>query len=109
MPHTVCRMDGSDRYSVRLAEVRVSKSVLWMLRWGTAPWALWMLRERHRNQERIKHDLTGVAESLARYLVEARRLQIEGQRVADTTRRLTWAIAGLTLVNAAFVAYSALN
>jgi hypothetical protein len=102
-------VDGGDRYSIRLADVRVSKSVLWMLRWGTTPWALWVLRERRHNQEKVKNELTAIAESIARYLVEARRLQIEGQQVAKVTRRLTWAVVGLTLVNAAFVAYSALN
>jgi hypothetical protein len=69
----------------------------------------WALRQRRRGYHEAQKAMTDAAMSLANYMVEAQRIAREGEKIARTTRRLTWAISGLTLVNVVFVAYDILK
>ena len=80
-----------------------------MLRYIYPPVILLALRKRRRGWREAEKSASAAASALANYLVEARKLQVDSHRVADATRRLTWVIAGLTIVNVGFVAYSVLR
>jgi len=80
-----------------------------MLRYLFPPAMAWALRERQRGWHKAEKSAANAAAALASYLAEARKLQVEGQKVADATRRLTWVVVGLTVANVVFVAYSALR
>jgi hypothetical protein len=107
---TVPIVDGNaDRRTIRLADIRVSRVAVEAFRWGFSPWGIWVLRERRRNHEQIKGDLTKFSEELGGYLSRAQKIQIEGQATARSIRNLTWVIAGLTLANVVLVAVTLLR
>jgi hypothetical protein len=101
--------DEADHRTIRVADIRVSKFAVEAFRWGFSPWGMWVLRERRRNHEQIKRDLTKLAEELGGYLGRAQKIQVEGQETARSIRNLTWVIAGLTLANVVLVAVTLLT
>lgn len=88
-----------DRHYVRLADVRVSRIHLWGLRYALTPVLAWSLRQRKRNEQEAARSAEEIGRTLGTYMGEA-------ARNTQTMRRLTWAIAGMTLVNVVLVVYS---
>jgi hypothetical protein len=87
------------RRYVRLADVRVPRVHLWMLRYVFPPAMAWALRQRKRNEREAARSAEGIARTVGTYMREA-------AQSARTMRRLTWVIAGMTLVNVVLVVYS---
>jgi hypothetical protein len=74
--------DKARRGTIRIADIRVSRVAVEVFRWGFPPWGIWVLRERRRNHEQIKRDLTKFAAELGSYLGRAQKIQVEGQATA---------------------------
>jgi hypothetical protein len=91
-------MDGSKR----LADLRVSKVTIFFVRYVYPPVILLALRKRHRNQ-------AIVVEEVGKLGVEAARIVVVAQKNAQTLRLLTYVIAIATIINTAFIIYSALK
>jgi hypothetical protein len=91
-------MDGSKR----LADLRVSKMTIFFVRYVYPVVGLWALRERRRNQ-------AIVVKEAAKLGGEAAQIVVASQKNAQTLRRLTYVIAGATIINTAFIIYSALK
>jgi hypothetical protein len=92
-----------DKNSIRLPDVPVPK--VWVVFWRS--WAfpiylLLVLLELRRNRRKTRKGITKIGETAAQVVIEAQK----GSRVL---RKLTYAIVLLTLINTAFVVYSALK
>jgi hypothetical protein len=88
--------------SKRIADLRLSKMTIVFVRYVYPAVILWALRERRRNQ-------AVVVKEAAKIGSEAARIVVSAQKGAQTLRRLTYVIAVATILNTAFIVYSALK
>jgi hypothetical protein len=89
-------------HSKRIADLRVSKTTVFFVRYVYPAVILWALRERRRNQ-------AIVVDQAANLGAEAARIVVATQKGAQTLRRLTYVIAAATIISTGFVIYSALK
>jgi hypothetical protein len=89
-----------DDEGTRLADLRISPVGKFFLRWIYPPVLTWALWRRWKAQREAEAVAAKMGAQLAEIVIEARR----GSR---TLRRLTGALAAMTLVSTAFVVYSA--
>lgn len=89
-------------HSIRLADLRVSKLAVAVVRYVYPPMLAWALIKRHRSERIAAREVEKLGSSVAQVVIQA-------QVGAQTLRRLTYAIVLLTAVNTGFVVYSALK
>lgn len=88
--------------STRIADLRVSRLSLWVIRYVYPLVGIWILVQRRRNQRVIER-------TAGRLGADAAWVVVAAQRSSQTMRRLTYLIAVATIVNAGFVIYSAVR
>lgn len=87
---------------IRLADIEVDRRVLALFRNVFPFWGLWVIRQIRRRERETRQAAETLGKTAAQVVIEAR----EG---AKQLRRLTVWLVALTLVNTAFVVYSALR
>ncbi|MCW3027158.1 MAG: hypothetical protein JWN81_369 [Solirubrobacterales bacterium] len=85
---------------MRIADIEVDRRVLGGFRRIFPFWGMYVIAVRRRNQHKTERQLEALG-------VEVRRIVTEAQDGAKTLRRLTVWLVVLTILNVAFVAYSA--
>jgi hypothetical protein len=90
------------RDTIRIADLRVSKLAVAILRYLLPPTLAWALMQRRHNE-------SAAVDAAAKLGADAARIVIEAKEGAQTLRRWTFVIAGLTFVNTGFVIYSVIK
>jgi len=85
-----------------IADLRVSRLMILFVRYVYPVVILWALRERRRNQAVVVKEAAKIGKQAARIVVAA-------QKNAQTLRQLTYVIAAATIINTAFIIYSAVK
>ncbi len=90
------------RSSKRIADLEISRLMIWFLRYVYPVVILWALRERRRNQAVVVKEAANLGGEAARIVVAA-------QKSSETLRRLTYVITGAMIISTAFVIYAAVK
>jgi hypothetical protein len=87
---------------IRIADLEVDRRVVVLFRRVLPLWSILVLVTRRRNERKASKQAKQLGEQVGRVVVQA-------QDGAKTLRRLTIWLVVLTILNVAFVAYSALK